>query len=175
MTSLPDQFLQKTQFYSTYVHNRHTYDIKVNILLSQEYEFKNISVYFEGVNAKTAGLKSSIHHGNTYPPKRSSVESSSCLNLTNASGASLSRLRSMPQDAIKKQTLSARGLSDKEFTKHCRGFEGQIKVSYFFFVVKVSKYHRYLVREIQHQQHKSTADHLPSNITNFGASISFFF
>jgi hypothetical protein len=37
----------------------------------------------------------------------------------------------MPQDAIKKQTLSARGLSDKEFTKHCRGFEGQIKVSSF--------------------------------------------
>ena len=41
----------------------------------------------------------------------------------------VARLRSMPQDAIKKQTLSARGLSDKEFTKHCRGFEGQIKVT----------------------------------------------
>jgi hypothetical protein len=38
----------------------------------------------------------------------------------------------MPQDAIKKQTLSARGLSDKEFTKHCRGFEGQIKVTLHF-------------------------------------------
>jgi hypothetical protein len=38
-------------------------------------------------------------------------------------------LRSLPQEAIKKQTLSARGLSDKEFTKHCRGFEGQIKVT----------------------------------------------
>ena len=85
--------------------------------------------YLPGVNAKTTGLKSSFHHhGNTYPPKRSSVESASCLNLTTASGASLTRLRSMPQDAIKKQTLSARGLSDKEFTKHCRGFEGQIKV-----------------------------------------------
>ena len=31
-------------------------------------------------------------------------------------------------ESIKRQTLSARGLSDKEFTKHCRGFDGQIKV-----------------------------------------------
>ena len=34
-----------------------------------------------------------------------------------------------PQESIKRQTLSARGLSDKEFTKHCRGFDGQIKVT----------------------------------------------
>ena len=31
------------------------------------------------------------------------------------------------QEAIKRQTMSARGLSDKEFTKHCRGFDVQIK------------------------------------------------
>ncbi len=33
------------------------------------------------------------------------------------------------QEAIKRQTMSARGLSDKEFTKHCRGFDVQVKVS----------------------------------------------
>jgi hypothetical protein len=53
-----------------------------------------------------------------------------------AGGATLSRLHMMQQqgpieaqEAIKRQTMSARGLSDKEFTKHCRGFDGQIKVT----------------------------------------------
>ena len=50
-------------------------------------------------------------------------------------GATLSRVHwsqqgPTPAESIKRQTLSARGLSDKEFTKHCRGFDGQIKVSY---------------------------------------------
>ena len=48
-------------------------------------------------------------------------------------GATLSRVHwsqqgPTPAESIKRQTLSARGLSDKEFTKHCRGFDGQIKV-----------------------------------------------
>ena len=48
-------------------------------------------------------------------------------------GATLSRVHWSQQaptqaESIKRQTLSARGLSDKEFTKHCRGFDGQIKV-----------------------------------------------
>lgn len=39
------------------------------------------------------------------------------------------------QEAIKRQTMSARGLSDKEFTKHCRGFDVQIKVKLFYLVI----------------------------------------
>ena len=51
-------------------------------------------------------------------------------------GATLSRVHFLqqgptPDESIKRQTLSARGLSDKEFTKHCRGFDSQIKVGYF--------------------------------------------
>ena len=86
----------------------------------------------------------------TYPPHRSASrannnnnnnnqqnvpEESNALRFAAAGGATLSRLHMMQQtqgpqaqEAIKRQTMSARGLSDKEFTKHCRGFDVQIKV-----------------------------------------------
>ena len=80
----------------------------------------------------------------TYPPgsraagggsgQNSSAADSATSGLAASGGATLSRLHMLqqgptPQESIKRQTLSARGLSDKEFTKHCRGFDGQIKVS----------------------------------------------
>ena len=78
----------------------------------------------------------------TYPPHRSAsrannnnAEESNALRFAAAGGATLSRLHMMQQqgpqaqEAIKRQTMSARGLSDKEFTKHCRGFDVQIKVN----------------------------------------------
>ena len=79
----------------------------------------------------------------TYPPRgggggaNSGQNSSSAADSTSfvaSGGATLSRLHMLqqgptPQESIKRQTLSARGLSDKEFTKHCRGFDGQIKVT----------------------------------------------
>ena len=81
----------------------------------------------------------------TYPPHRSSSRAnnheavggageSNASRFAAAGGATLSRLHMMQQqgpqaqEAIKRQTMSARGLSDKEFTKHCRGFDVQIKV-----------------------------------------------
>ena len=89
----------------------------------------------------------------TYPPHRSASrannnnnnnnqqnvpEESNALRFAAAGGATLSRLHMMQQtqgpqaqEAIKRQTMSARGLSDKEFTKHCRGFDVQIKVGFF--------------------------------------------
>ena len=81
----------------------------------------------------------------TYPPHRSSSRAnnheavggggeSNASRFAAAGGATLSRLHMMhqqqgpqAQEAIKRQTMSARGLSDKEFTKHCRGFDVQIK------------------------------------------------
>ena len=79
----------------------------------------------------------------TYPPHRSASrannnEESNALRFAAAGGATLSRLHMMQQqgpqaqEAIKRQTMSARGLSDKEFTKHCRGFDVQIKVNRFY-------------------------------------------
>ena len=81
----------------------------------------------------------------TYPPHRSASrannnnpEESNALRFAAAGGATLSRLHMMQQqgpqaqEAIKRQTMSARGLSDKEFTKHCRGFDVQIKVGYSY-------------------------------------------
>ena len=82
----------------------------------------------------------------TYPPHRSAsrannnnqvAEESNALRFAAAGGATLTRLHTMQQqgpqaeEAIKRQTMSARGLSDKEFTKHCRGFDVQIKVGFF--------------------------------------------
>ena len=76
----------------------------------------------------------------TYLPHRSAsrannnTEESNALRFSASGGATLSRLHMMQQqgpqaqEAIKRQTMSARGLSDKEFTKHCRGFDVQIKV-----------------------------------------------
>ena len=84
----------------------------------------------------------------TYPPHRSAsrannnnqvAEESNALRFAAAGGATLTRLHTMQQqgpqaeEAIKRQTMSARGLSDKEFTKHCRGFDVQIKVCVFYF------------------------------------------
>ena len=82
----------------------------------------------------------------TYPPHRSASrannnEESNALRFAAAGGATLSRLHMMQQqgpqaqEAIKRQTMSARGLSDKEFTKHCRGFDVQIKVNTRFYLV----------------------------------------
>ena len=76
----------------------------------------------------------------TYPPRASSASQNSAgsgaqgsTSFVTSGGATLSRLHMLqqgptPQESIKRQTLSARGLSDKEFTKHCRGFDSQIKV-----------------------------------------------
>ena len=83
----------------------------------------------------------SSYPSGTYPPRASSGQNSSSAadsvsggGFVVSGGATLSRLHMLqqgptPQESIKRQTLSARGLSDKEFTKHCRGFDGQIKVS----------------------------------------------
>ena len=92
------------------------------------------------------GTKSPYGGVGTYPPHRSSSRAnnheapgggggeSNASRFAAAGGATLSRLHMMQQqgpqaqEAIKRQTMSARGLSDKEFTKHCRGFDVQIKV-----------------------------------------------
>jgi hypothetical protein len=93
-------------------------------------------------SVNVAASKSPYGGVGTYPPTRSSgrannhCEESNTSMFAAAGGATLSRLHMMQQqgpieaqEAIKRQTMSARGLSDKEFTKHCRGFDGQIKVT----------------------------------------------
>ena len=71
-------------------------------------------------------------------------------------GATLSRVHwsqqgPTPAEYIKRQTLSARGLSDKEFTKHCRGFDGQIKVRLTHLYLTEFKFYVLLVDSIFHK------------------------
>ena len=61
------------------------------------------------------------------------VTAPDATSFVGSGGATLSRVHwsqqgPTPAESIKRQTLSARGLSDKEFTKHCRRFDTQIKV-----------------------------------------------
>ena len=99
--------------------------------------FFNILYHFKRPSSRTGG---DVNYS-TYPGRSATslaqaggltVTAPDSTSFVASGGATLSRVHwsrqgPTPAESIKRQTLSARGLSDKEFTKHCRGFDGQIK------------------------------------------------
>lgn len=138
----------KTDYKTTYASSLEPITARLSASTADASSSSTVAV--SGIGGSSAAkTKSVLSYGmGTYPPHRSSatranaalsaasntVEESNASRFAAAGGATLSRLHMMQQqgptqanEAIKRQTMSARGLSDKEFTKHCRGFDGQIK------------------------------------------------